>query len=205
MAVLEVEDNGPGIPENNHARIWDPFFTTRLEGEGTGLGLSLVNHIVAEHAGEIAVESSSPTGVRFIVRLPMVSDGGAFETKVPDRAERALDLLVVGGDPSDQRFLQRFLRSRGHAVFAAADAERALRLAAQTTFDVVVLDLGVAEDAPRLMADLRLSTGCVAARFVIAAHNADAATHLVARVGPNDIVLLKPYDVEQLRRAVEVG
>ena len=206
MAVLEVEDNGPGIPENNHSRIWDPFFTTRTEGEGTGLGLSLVNHIVAEHAGEIAVETSAPAGVKFIVRLPIASEGeSAPESNALNRAERALDILVVGSDPSDQRFLQRFLRSRGHAVLAAADAERARRLGAQTTFDAVVLDLGAEGDAPLVMAELREAKGCAAARFVLAAHNADAASSFAAQVGSGEIVLLKPYDVEQLRRAVEVG
>ena len=205
-AVLEVEDNGPGIPESAQARIWDPFFTTRVEGEGTGLGLSLVNHIVAEHGGEVAVEKPSPSGVRFVVRLPKLSDvNGVHDADVPDRAERALDLLIVAADPVDQRFLTRFLTSRGHAVLAAADVERAKRFGAQTSFDAVILDLRSADEAPSVMAALRESGGCAAARFIVAAHTAQAAARLATQISAADLVLFKPYDVEQLRRAVEVG
>lgn len=206
MAVLDVEDNGPGIPESQQNRIWDPFYTTRGEGEGTGLGLSLVNHIVTEHGGAIAVESSVPAGVRFSVRLPRLSDvNGVFDGDIPAQAERALDLLIVAADAVDQRFVTRFLTSRGHAVLAASDVERARRFGAQTTFDAIILDLGSTEDEPEVMARLRDAPGCAVARFIIAARSAEAAAKLAPKLGALDLVLLKPYDVEQLRRAVEIG
>ena len=217
MAVLDVEDNGPGIPENLHGRIWDPFYTTRGEGEGTGLGLSLVNHIVSDHGGEIAVESSVPSGVKFSVRLPKLSDvNGVLDGDIPARAERALDLLIVASDPVDQRFLTRFLTSRGHAVLAASDVERAERFGLQTTFDAIILDLGAdggeaegverdSEREPEAMVQLRRATGCAAARFIIATRSSETAAQLATRIDPLDLVLLKPYDVEQLRRAVEIG
>jgi signal transduction histidine kinase len=68
---VEIEDNGPGIPEENLPRIFDPFFTTKAPGKGTGLGLSTSYGIVTEkHKGEIQVESR-PGCTRFTVKLPI--------------------------------------------------------------------------------------------------------------------------------------
>ena len=70
-AVVEIEDDGPGIPPEIRDRIWEPFFTTKPMGEGTGLGLDVVHRIVVRrHGGEIAV-ASVPGDTRFTVRLPV--------------------------------------------------------------------------------------------------------------------------------------
>jgi signal transduction histidine kinase len=70
-AVVEVEDSGPGIPENIQPRIFDPFFTTKAPGKGVGLGLSISHSIITQkHHGELRVESR-PGCTRFTVRLPI--------------------------------------------------------------------------------------------------------------------------------------
>lgn len=71
MAVLTVEDNGPGIPEDAIPRLFDPFFTTKSVGEGTGLGLFICHGIVTGHGGRIDVESRPGEGARFRVYLPL--------------------------------------------------------------------------------------------------------------------------------------
>jgi signal transduction histidine kinase len=68
--VVEVADNGPGIPSDVVARIFDPFFTTKPQGEGTGLGLSTCHTIVVDHHGGSIDVTSSPGDTRFVVRLP---------------------------------------------------------------------------------------------------------------------------------------
>ena len=69
--VVEIEDNGPGIPEENQSKIFDPFFTTKGTGEGTGLGLNISrNLVVQKHRGQISVKSE-PGSTCFSVRLPM--------------------------------------------------------------------------------------------------------------------------------------
>lgn len=67
---IVVEDDGPGIPAQTLDRIFKPFFTTKREGEGTGLGLSVCQEIVKEHGGWIQVESEPGQGARFTVYLP---------------------------------------------------------------------------------------------------------------------------------------
>jgi signal transduction histidine kinase len=69
--VVEVEDDGCGIPAEVLPRIFDPFFTTKAVGEGTGLGLSISHGIVADHGGRIEVESTPGLGTRFRVILPL--------------------------------------------------------------------------------------------------------------------------------------
>jgi signal transduction histidine kinase len=69
--IIEIEDNGPGIPEAIQTNIFDPFFTTKSPGEGTGLGLNIShNIIVKKHQGQISV-SSKPGKTCFTVRLPI--------------------------------------------------------------------------------------------------------------------------------------
>ncbi|MBN1918203.1 MAG: GAF domain-containing protein [Verrucomicrobia bacterium] len=70
-AIVVVEDSGPGIPQEILTKIFDPFFTTKPKGQGTGLGLSLCQGIVAAHGGEINVESRPGAGARFTLRLPL--------------------------------------------------------------------------------------------------------------------------------------
>jgi signal transduction histidine kinase len=67
---ISVSDNGDGIPQNIVDKIFQPFFTTKPTGQGTGLGLSLAYDIVKAHGGEIKVESKEGEGSEFIIRLP---------------------------------------------------------------------------------------------------------------------------------------
>jgi len=70
-AVIEVEDTGVGIDQEDLSRIFDPFFTTKEVGAGTGLGLSIVHGIIEQHNGSISVVSKKGEGTRFIIRLPL--------------------------------------------------------------------------------------------------------------------------------------
>ena len=75
-AVIEIEDNGPGMNEQIRKRIFEPFFTTKSQGEGTGLGLSVSYFIVKEnHNGSISVSSSLGSGAKFIIKLPIKQSG----------------------------------------------------------------------------------------------------------------------------------
>jgi len=66
---LEVWDNGPGVPEANKLRLFEPYFSTKKTG--TGLGLAIASTIIADHDGYIRVRDSEPTGARFVIELPV--------------------------------------------------------------------------------------------------------------------------------------
>lgn len=69
--IMEIEDNGPGIPEEHLSKIFDPFFTTKQPGKGTGLGLSIAYGIIKKHGGTITVNTTAGSGTSFTVRLPL--------------------------------------------------------------------------------------------------------------------------------------
>ena len=71
LLVLEIDDNGPGIPPDLLSHLFDPFFTTKEVGKGTGLGLAITFGIVHEHGGTIAAGSSPQGGARFTIQLPL--------------------------------------------------------------------------------------------------------------------------------------
>jgi signal transduction histidine kinase len=72
QVVIGISDTGIGITKENLAKIFDPFFTTKAAGQGTGLGLHLVYHLIAKHKGQIEVQSEPGNGTRFTVHLPAV-------------------------------------------------------------------------------------------------------------------------------------
>jgi two-component system sensor histidine kinase TctE len=79
-AVLEVEDNGPGIPPADRERVFERFARATHQGDGCGLGLAIVKEIVERHAGSVMLEGAAPRGLRAKVRLPLSRDSEPRET-----------------------------------------------------------------------------------------------------------------------------
>jgi signal transduction histidine kinase len=71
LITIKIEDNGPGIPEENQDKVFQPFFTTKPTGQGTGLGLSMAYDIIKNHGGEIKLYSKVGEGTKFIINLPI--------------------------------------------------------------------------------------------------------------------------------------
>ena len=84
---IVVSDDGPGIPEENMDRIFDPFFTSKRVGSGTGLGLSICYSIIGEHGGTIRVERNRENGATFIVELPILKASHSNEPTTSDISE----------------------------------------------------------------------------------------------------------------------
>jgi signal transduction histidine kinase len=82
---ISVADNGPGVPPEDAIRIFDPFFTKRADGTGTGLGLFLSRQIVEEFGGSLHLKNEPGGGARFDIRIPV------FEIESKDRTEEGLD------------------------------------------------------------------------------------------------------------------
>ena len=84
VVVIEVNDDGPGVPEEAAAKIFDPFFTTKSAGQGTGLGLTVACAIVQEHGGRLTVKSGSTQGASFFVELPTGGTGHVASPRAPE-------------------------------------------------------------------------------------------------------------------------
>ncbi len=80
--IIEIKDNGPGIPKANLVRIFDPFFTTKPVGKGTGLGLAICYGIIKKMGGDIKVRSSINVGTAFIINLPVSEQKEQKEEKI---------------------------------------------------------------------------------------------------------------------------
>ena len=202
--MLEVNDDGPGITDSTRGRIWDPFFTSRGSDNGTGLGLAIVRDIVVDHGGEIELDAAPGLlgGARFMVRLPAVGREAPPTTVSARTARRALDVLVVDPDAKSLSFLTAFLSSRGHAALVAADVGYAVHLAEHLAFDAVICDAGIAGSIATLGA-FRAAAGCAAAKFIVVAGNAASTARLPVPLPPAARVILRPYDLEELRVLLE--
>ena len=212
--MLEVSDNGPGIPAELRTRIWDPFFTTKPEGEGTGLGLAVVHGIVTSYDGTVEVQSEPGSETRFIVSFPAYLPAPASEPeRTPARtpalrasqAARPLDILVVDDEASIRRVVTRYFSARGHAVVVARDGPEAVKLARQSRFDVVICDLRLPGlDGYEVIRRIKALPEGVHTRCIIVTGGGSHATDPL-RGDPVMVaaVLTKPYDIEELREVVE--
>ncbi len=123
---ISFKDNGTGISKENLRHMFQPFFTTRPVGEGTGLGLSLSRAIIIEHGGTIHVESELGKGATFIIELPVsrkpLSDNHRQKDKaVPNqtpttKGSKQARILVVDDEPTIQNFIKATLTSSGYKV-----------------------------------------------------------------------------------------
>lgn len=136
QAVLEVADDGPGIPPEHHERLFEPFFSQRRQGRGAGLGLAVVYAIAREHGGTVQVASEPGRGARFRVELPLAA-ADELEAR-PTTAQRAARVLLVEPEGRAADRVLRELAAAGHDVRHAASAAQAQVLAAGWRPGVVV-------------------------------------------------------------------
>ncbi|MBA4419475.1 MAG: hypothetical protein C0392_16465, partial [Syntrophus sp. (in: bacteria)] len=141
---LSVRDTGQGIPPKNIARIFEPYFTTKEKGEGSGLGLAVVHGIVKDHGGEINVYSEVGKGTIFRVYLPVM------EKQVED--EKAEEEVVLRGKGETILFVddeemivavnKQLLEMLGYKVFASTDPLLAIEIFKENieAIDLVITD-----------------------------------------------------------------
>ncbi len=142
---LEVRDSGCGIPEELLEKIFEPYFTTRGKGEGTGLGLALVQSIALDFGGDVAVISEPGKGAAFSVYLPVIKETqdirpGLEAAPLPGGCER---ILVVDDDVNIAGLVENMLASLGYQVTALTGSAEALRLFMEepAAFDLVLTDM----------------------------------------------------------------
>ena len=144
--VISISDTGPGIPEDKLERVFDPFYTTKKPGEGTGLGLALSSDLVRRMGGQLMVESELGQGATFLVYLPLgkpVAEKAESKRSawLPETYDRRSVILAVDDDERVLRAYARALREQ-YDVLLATDGQEAIDLLASGSHaDAVLTDL----------------------------------------------------------------
>ena len=200
--AIEVEDNGTGISPDVLPRLFDPFFTTKPIGDGTGLGLSVCQSIVASLHGRIEVDTTQGAGTTFSVVLPAAPPvAGVSEPVVhPTPIAAGQRVLVIDDEPLLRSVLATMLSTQGYVVVEAESSRAGVALASSgPPFDAVLCDLMMPDlDGPGVHAELsRLRPDVVRRLLFITGGAVTARTR--AFVERSDIVLLaKPFTIEQV-------
>ena len=149
-AILEVNDDGPGIGEDVIGKIFDPFFTTKEVGQGTGLGLTVAYAIVQEHGGRIWVEPGAKAarqGASFFIELPVTHQRlsaapiRSAQQPISLEAFKGLRVLVVEDEPALAVAVSEALEDAGFTVDRAGDGEDGLTRLTEARYDLIVCDL----------------------------------------------------------------
>ena len=214
IAMIEVSDNGPGIPPDVMKNIFVPFFTTKAVGEGTGLGLATVYGVVKQADGWIHVESPPGKGATFRIFLPVHVPA---ETPAPVPAPAAAPqrpaardlsgagrILFVEDEDAVRSVAARLLRARGYEVIEAADGEEALLLAEEHAgqIDLLISDVimpGI--DGPTLLKKARVFLGDAPVMFISGYAEAEFSDLLEDEKGVT--FLPKPIDIKTLAERVK--
>jgi len=126
---IEIQDSGKGMDPETLERAFQPFFSTKPEGEGTGLGLSTAQSVVRDHGGEIDLRSRLGEGTRVSVYLPAAEPSRPLQVASEDvLAPLEGNVLMIDEEALVRNTARRLLRSFGLDVVAADDAEEALRV-----------------------------------------------------------------------------
>jgi CheY-like chemotaxis protein len=209
QAFIEIEDNGTGIAPEIRETIFQPFFTTKEPGRGTGLGLPICRQIAQEHGGDISVRGGGAgRGSVFCLDLPLGSAEdfdriGTLEAPAPLSAVPGKRVLVADDEEDIADVIARLLREDGDTVEIAHNGEEAVKLLAAASYDLVVSDIEMEHTK---------GTDLYAA---LAAQGAFPATKILFVTGDilNPKVLeflsrtkseyaVKPFDIQELRQTM---
>ena len=206
---ISIQDDGPGIPADHLSKVFEPFYTTKEVGSGTGLGLSVSLGIMSQHEGKIWAESNLGSGTTFHIEFPVAKDvaipvlasGHSLNIDSPARPTR--HILVVDDETGLRTVLAKQLELRRYNVDQAGDGEEAWRKIQSLEYDCILLDLRmpglggqglyerVEEAKPELLDRILFITGDTV--------NPATKTFLAGVANP---VLSKPFDFQEVEQLV---
>ena len=206
--TVAVVDQGVGIAPDKLQKIFEPFYTTKRVGEGTGLGLSTAYGIVKQTGGFIFADSEAGRGTRFRLLFPAI-DPVAEETVPAPANERIGDpaegvVLLVEDEAPVRAFASRALQMRGFSVLEAESAEDALELLADETLqvDVFVTDVVMpGRDGPSWVQEALQSRPGVSVVFV-SGYAEETFGDVQSKI-PNSVFLPKPFSLTDLTETVQ--
>jgi CheY-like chemotaxis protein len=210
MARLAIKDTGTGMPEAVLKRATEPFFTTKEQGRGTGLGLSMVAGFVKQSGGTMTIQSKEGVGttieialpVKLDVKMPVVPLAVPRPQATPSATGKHR-ILIVDDEPALAELVRAWAKAEGHAAVMAHSADDALALLAVRSFDVLLTDImmpgridgiGLAEEASVLYPAMKI--------LLMSGYSRETATHRANVPWP---LLVKPFQKEELEAALDTA
>jgi two-component system cell cycle sensor histidine kinase/response regulator CckA len=212
MALIEVADDGPGMAPEVLRKIFEPFYTTKPLGEGTGLGLATVYGVVKQAGGWIVADSAPSQGARLRIFLPAFVGPPALEPPPPRPPSRPISrdlsgqgrILLVEDEALVRGITARLLRARGYEVLEASDGEAALDLAKAHAggIDLMISDVVMPGlDGPALLTAARPYLQSAPVLFISGYAEAEFSDLLEGDA--NVSFLAKPLDIKTLAEEVK--
>ena len=210
-AILEVEDNGVGIPKDVLHRIFEPFYTTKEVGKGTGLGLAMVYGIIKKHNGFIEVTSALGEGTKFSAFLPVTAKKNGEDEYVASRGrremlQRKLVVMVVDDEPDLRNFCVTALGEVATEILTAANGVEAIeqfeKAGGAGKIDLVLMDLTMPKmSGPECFQRLRAMDPDLRV-LISSGYSLDVDAENLLK-GKATGFLPKPYDLNQLMESVD--
>ena len=230
--IVEVADNGSGLKPEDLLRVFDPFFTTREVGQGTGLGLSVCYGIVREHGGQITAKNGT-VGAVFTIELPVMAESfvavsaaavsqspnidarseaapafarvGTAAAAEPDPAPRRRKALVVDDEESNAALVRRVLAGAGYDVESTTLSRRALVMIERTAYDAVIADVKMPElSGQELYGRVCQMRPEMARRFIFITGDIDGQDTREFLDETRCSYFMKPFNLERLTNAVDI-
>jgi two-component system cell cycle sensor histidine kinase/response regulator CckA len=209
--AIRVSDTGVGIPKENQVRIFEPFFSTKELGSGTGLGLSTVYGIVRQTGGFVFVDSAPGEGSVFSIHLPRHAGSPAGPAESEAAVDRSVadltgagSILLVEDEDAVRSFSARALRNKGYVVWEASSGEAALELFQGSAADIDLLVTDVimpSMDGPSLARKVREVRPDLRVIFISGYTEDRFRRHLDVNAGVH--FLAKPFSLKQLASKVK--
>lgn len=204
--ALRIHDTGTGMEEDTLLHAFEPFYTTKEMGRGTGLGLSTVYGIVRQSGGEISIDSQPGCGTQINILLPAVAEADVIsgDTPVQELRRGKGNILLVEDEIALRDANAEFLASIGYSVMCAGSGPEALNLAQQTArIDLVVSDVVMPKMNGREFADRLLQMRPHTKMLFVSGYADDVLLQTGFRMNNSMQFLQKPYSLKQLGSKVQ--
>ena len=207
-AMMAITDTGSGMNQETQARIFEPFYTTKEKGHGTGLGLSTVYGIVKQSGGEIALYSEPGSGTCFKIYLPKAhaaSESSIVEASTPAPVCGSETILVVEDEAALRDLVANGLKRCGYSVFQAPDGPTALEKFGRGDngpIDLIVTDVIMPRMNGKEMVS-RLKTAHPEAKILYISGYTDDAIVNHGVLAPGTPFLHKPFTLDQLIHKIQ--